>query len=61
MRSDYEPIGKHLRLADARNTAMATDRLVGINMDEYFMPSAANVIGTDLSRYKLISKGQFAM
>jgi type I restriction enzyme S subunit len=60
MRSDYEPLGKHLRLVDTRTAAMVTDRLLGINIDKYFMPSVANVIGTDLSRYKLISKGQFA-
>lgn len=60
MRESYEPLGKHLRLVDTRNTAMVTDRLLGINIDKYFMPSVANVIGTDLSRYKLISKGQFA-
>ena len=29
-------------------------------IDKYFMPSVANVIGTDLSKYKLISKGLFA-
>lgn len=31
-----------------------------INIDKFFMPSVANVIGTDLSKYKLISKGKFA-
>ena len=34
--------------------------MLGINIDKFFMPSVANVIGTDLSRYKLISKGKFA-
>ena len=33
---------------------------MGINIDKYFMPSVANVIGTDLSNYKLVSKLQFA-
>lgn len=31
-----------------------------LSIDKYFMPSVANVIGTDLSKYKLISKGLFA-
>ncbi|MDR1084649.1 MAG: restriction endonuclease subunit S [Deltaproteobacteria bacterium] len=45
---------------DKRNADMVTDRLLGINIDKYFMPSVANVIGTDLGRYKLIAKGVFA-
>jgi type I restriction enzyme S subunit len=60
MKINYEPLGKHLRPVDTRNTDMATDRLLGINIDKYFMPSVANIIGTDLSRYKLITKGVFA-
>ena len=34
--------------------------VLGINIDKFFMPSVANVIGTDLRKYKLLSKGQFA-
>jgi type I restriction enzyme S subunit len=60
MKINYEPLDKHIRLVDKRNADMVTDRLLGINIDKYFMPSVANVIGTDLSRYKLISKGVFA-
>lgn len=60
MRSNYESLGKHIRLIDIRNKDRITDRVLGINIDKYFMPSVANVIGTDLSSYKLISKGRFA-
>ena len=55
-----EPLGKHLYLVDERNIDSVTDRVLGINIDKYFMPSVANVIGTDLSKYKLIRKGIFA-
>ena len=34
--------------------------LLGISIDKYFMPSVANVIGTDLSSYKVVSVDQFA-
>lgn len=34
--------------------------LLGVNKDKEFMPSVANVIGTDLSNYKIIKKRQFA-
>lgn len=60
MNKSYEPLSKHIQPIDTRNTDMVTERLLGINIDKYFMPSVANVIGTDLSRYKLISKGLFA-
>lgn len=33
---------------------------MGINIDKYFMPSVANVIGTDMSNYKVVANGQFA-
>ena len=57
---NYEPLSKHIRLVDTRNKNNVTNEVLGINIDKYFMPSVANVIGTDLSKYKLISKGLFA-
>lgn len=60
MKSNYEPLGKHIRLVDYRNSEEVTSTVLGISIDKEFMPSVANVIGTDLSRYKLISKGRFA-
>ena len=60
MKSNYEPLGKHIRLVDYRNSEEVTSTVLGISIDKEFIPSVANVIGTDLSRYKLISKGLFA-
>ena len=60
MKSNYEPLSKHIRLVDYRNSEEVTSTVLGISIDKEFMPSVANVIGTDLSRYKLISKGLFA-
>lgn len=60
MKSNYEPLGKHIQLVDYRNSGEVTSTVLGISIDKEFMPSVANVIGTDLSRYKLISKGLFA-
>ena len=45
---------------DARNKGVISTNLLGINIEKFFMPSVANIIGTDLSSYKLISKNQFA-
>lgn len=60
MKSNYDILGNHIRLVDYRNKELITTQVLGINIDKYFMPSVANVIGTDLSRYKLLSKGKFA-
>lgn len=60
MKLTFEPLGKYVRLVDERNTDLATEAVLGINIDKYFMPSVANVIGTDLGNYKLLRKGRFA-
>lgn len=60
MKSNYDILGNHIRLIDTRNRESITDRVLGINIDKFFMPSVANVIGTDLRKYKLITKGKFA-
>ncbi len=60
MKSRYDILGNHIRLIDTRNIDNTTNRVMGINIDKFFMPSVANVIGTDLSKYKLITKGKFA-
>lgn len=60
MKSNYDILGNHIRLIDKRNRYSVTDRVLGINIDKFFMPSVANVIGTDLTKYKLITKGKFA-
>ncbi len=60
MKSNYNVLGKYIRLVDTRNKDSIMDNVVGINIDKFFMPSVANVLGTDLSKYKLITKGKFA-
>ena len=60
MKSNYDVLGNYIRLIDTRNKDNVTNKVVGINIDKFFMPSVANVIGTDLSKYKLITKGKFA-
>ncbi|HBD94648.1 MAG TPA: hypothetical protein DDY71_16460 [Spirochaetia bacterium] len=60
MKSNYKRIGDYIKVLNNRNYDMKTDTLLGINIDKYFMPSVANVVGTDLSAYKLVQKNQFA-
>ena len=60
MKSNYSILGNYIRLVDARNTDRVIDKVLGISIDKFFIPSVANLIGTDLSKYKLITKGEFA-
>ena len=60
MKQGYRKLGDFIRQVDDRNKKLITKNVLGINIDKYFMPSVANVIGTDLSKYKLISKKRFA-
>lgn len=55
-----EPIGKYIHLTDTRNFDLSVNNLVGLTVEKRFIPSVANVIGTDLSKYKVIKQGQFA-
>ncbi|HNP19504.1 MAG TPA: restriction endonuclease subunit S [Fulvivirga sp.] len=56
----YKRLGDYIQLVDNRNKDLAVSNLLGINITKNFMPSVANVSGTDLSKYKIIKKGQFA-
>ena len=56
----YQRLGEHIREVNVRNRGLKVTKPMGININKYFMPSVANVIGTDLSTYKLVSKMQFA-
>ncbi|MBQ8045995.1 MAG: restriction endonuclease subunit S, partial [Bacteroidales bacterium] len=57
---DHKRLGNYIRPVDVRNRELKITKPMGINIDKHFMPSVANVIGTDLSNYKLVSKRQFA-
>ena len=54
MKSNYKEIGNYINEINNRNTDLKIKNLLGINIDKYFMPSVANVIGTDLSTYKVV-------
>ena len=57
---NHKRLGDYIRTVDVRNRELKITKPMGINIDKHFMPSVANVIGTDLSNYKLVSKRQFA-
>ena len=59
-KAEYKRLGDYIREVDVRNRNLEVTKLMGINIGKYFMPSVANVIGTDLSNYKIVEKGLFA-
>ena len=56
----YKRLGDYIQLVDKRNKDLAVTNLLGINIFKNYMPSVANQTGLDLSKYKVVSKGQFA-
>lgn len=57
---DYKRLGDYIREVNVRNRELRVTNLVGLTIDKAFIPSVANVIGTDLSNYKVIQREQFA-
>lgn len=60
MKSNYKKIGEHIRLVDERNKGLQVKQLLGLSISKQFIPSVANIIGTDMENYKIIRKNQFA-
>ena len=56
---NYQRLGDYIREVNVRNSELKVTRLLGVGLEKKFFPSIANIIGTDLSNYKVIRKGQF--
>ena len=55
-----QKLGNYIRQVDARNTEKKVSLLLGVSIEKQFIESIANTIGTDMSTYKIVRKGQFA-
>lgn len=60
MKSNSKTLGDIIKAVDERNSDEKTKEVLGISINKEFMPSVANIIGTDLSKYKLLRKSRFA-
>ena len=60
MRDNYKMLGDYIRIVDERNRDLSVDNLLGVSISKQFIPSIANIVGTDLSSYKIVRTGQFA-
>ena len=59
MKSNYKNLGQFIRQVDVRNIEGKEDNLLGVSVQKTFIPSIANTVGTDFSKYKVVKKGQF--
>lgn len=53
-------LGAYIAQTDERNTDFAVTNLLGVSIEKRFVPSIANTVGTDLSKYKVVHPGEFA-
>ena len=59
MKSNYKALREFIRQVDVRNTEGAEENLLGVSVQKTFIPSIANTVGTDFTKYKVVKKGQF--
>lgn len=60
MKEGYRLLGDFIQPVDERNRDLKVDYLLGVSISKQFIPSIANIVGTDLSSYKIVRTGQFA-
>lgn len=60
MKSNYRKIGDFIQLVDERNTDLNINLLLGLSINKVFIPSVANIVGTNMANYKIIRKNQFS-
>jgi len=56
----FKRLGNYIQKVNNRNKDLTVTNLLGVNIFKNFMPSVANQSGLDLSKYKVIQKGQFS-
>lgn len=59
MKSSYKKLGQYIRIVDERNKDLQDLPLMGLSVKKIFFPTIANLVGTDMSTYKIVYKNQF--
>lgn len=59
MDHNYQKLGNYIRQVDIRNKDGKEENLLGVSVQKFFIPSIANTVGTDFTKYKVVKKGQF--
>lgn len=58
-KENYRRLGDYIREVDVRNRDLEVKELLGVSVSKEFIPSIANIIGTDMSSYKVVKFRQF--
>jgi len=59
MKPNYDVLGNYIQPIDMRNSVGKEENLLGVTTQKFFIPSIANTVGTDFSKYKIVRRGQF--
>ena len=59
MKSNYKKLGQYIQTVSVKNRDLKVTNLLGVSLKKVFIPSIANTIGTDMSKYKVVKKNQF--
>lgn len=59
MKEGYRLLGDFIRQVEVRNTDGKEENLLGVSVQKMFIPSIANTVGTDFTKYKVVKRGQF--
>lgn len=59
MKDGYKLLGEFIRQVDVRNADGKEENLLGVSVQKQFIPSIANTVGTDFTKYKVVKKRQF--
>lgn len=59
MKNEIHRLGDYIREVNVRNRDLSVTNLLGVSIEKRFISSIANTIGTDMSSYKIVEKGQF--
>lgn len=59
MNTQYLQFKDLIKEVDIRNTSGSISDLWGVSIDKKFIRSVANIIGTDLTKYKVVKQNQF--
>ena len=57
----YKSIDELVERIDDRNSDGKISTLIGVSIDKCFINSVANINGTDLTKYKIIRRDDFAV
>ena len=59
-KGEMKRLGDYIREVDVRNRDLEVTNLLGLSMTKQFRPSTSNIVGVDLSKYKIVHKDVFA-